>query len=234
MTKSRDILGIGNAAIQHIKYEELHLVKLTAHWVPKFLSLVNKQDRVTICTELLQKIQMEGPSLLDRIVTGDESWVNYYEPESKQQSKEWRLAGSQPPLKPRRTISAQKRMVTFFWDNQGPLLIKWLPEGRTVNTQYYIEALKELRENVKKDRRGKLSKGVLLLHDNARPHTSFATSDAIRDLNFEILPHPPYSPDLAPSDYWIFGAMKKPLKGKRFDTLQQLATAVSKWSRETP
>ena len=103
-----------------------------------------------------------------------------------------------------------------------------------MNTQSYIEALTELLENVKKEQIGKYSKGVLLLHGNDRPHTNFEKFNAIRDLNFEILPHPPYSPDLAPSDYWIFGTMKKPLKGKRFGTLQQLATAVSKWSRETP
>ena len=58
-------------------------------------------------------------------------------------------------------------------------------------------------------------------HDNARPHVSYQTKDAIRRLGFECLPHPPYSPDLAPSDYWLFGEMKRPLRGIRFSDFKQ-------------
>ena len=172
--------------------------------------------------------------MISRIVTGDESWVYEYEPESKVLSMEWRERGSCPPVKPRTAISAGKHMCTFFWDQDGPLLIKWLPKGVTINSDYYTQVLQELRQAIKSERRGKLSKGVLLLHDNARPHTSQQTSTAIRDLGYEVVPHPPYSPDLAPSDFWLFGPMKKALRGKRFYSLQQLATSVSKWARETP
>ena len=59
-----------------------------------------------------------------------------------------------------------------------------------------------MREAIKRERRGKLRRGVLLQHDNARPYVSSKTVAAIRELGFECLPHPPYSPDLAPSDYW--------------------------------
>ncbi|KAI6656057.1 hypothetical protein LOD99_1791 [Oopsacas minuta] len=48
------------------------------------------------------------------------------------------------------------------------------------------------------------------------------TIAAIDDLGFEFFPHPPYSPDLAPSDYWLFGEMKRPLRGKRFEDFKQL------------
>ena len=74
----------------------------------------------------------------------------------------------------------------------------------------------------------------LLLHDNATPHTSCKTKDTIKKLGFEILPHPPYSPDLAPSDYWLFGEMKRPLRGKRFSTLKDLQSAVNFWQKGTP
>ena len=79
-------------------------------------------------------------------------------------------------------------------------MLKWLPEGRTINSQYYCEVLCELRAAIKELRRGKLTAGVLLQHDNARPHTSAQTQDVIRELGFTQIPHPPYSPDLAPSD----------------------------------
>jgi hypothetical protein len=61
-----------------------------------------------------------------------------------------------------------------------------------------------------------LSSGVLLQHDNARPHTARTTVATITDLHFECLPHPPYSPDLAPSDFHMFGPLKEAMGGKRF------------------
>ena len=58
----------------------------------------------------------------------------------------------------------------------------------TINSDYYIEELKELRQAIKRERRGKLSCGVLLQHDNARPHVSSKIVAAIRELGFECLP----------------------------------------------
>jgi histone-lysine N-methyltransferase SETMAR len=64
--------------------------------------------------------------------------------------------------------------------------------------------------------RGLLSKTVLLHYDNARPHATAATIKTIQKLNFELLPHPLYSPDLAPSDYHLSSSLKKALQGRRF------------------
>ena len=228
------VLGIGQSAINTILHEHLHLNKVTARWVPKFLTPTMKRERVENCEQLLAMAAQGGPDFLNKIVTGDESWFHYYEPESKRSSMEWRAAGEAPPVKVRSGPSAGKRMASVFWDREGILLIKWLPEGRTVNSQYYCEVLRELREAIKNMRRGKLTRGVLLQQDNARPHTSMETMGVIQELGFETVPHPPYSPDLAPSDYWLFAAMKRPLKGRRYDNLQQLASAVSKWVRDTP
>ena len=114
-------------------------------------------------------------NFLQRVVTGNESWFYYYEPESKRSSMEWTAPGSKPPVKPRTMASAGKRMASVFWDQEGILLIKWLPQGSTINSEYYCELLGELRESIKNQRRGKLRSGILLQHDNARPHTSAQT-----------------------------------------------------------
>jgi histone-lysine N-methyltransferase SETMAR len=58
---------------------------------------------------------------------------------------------------------------------------------------------------------------VLLHHDNARPHTSLHTLEAITKLQWTVLPHPPYSPDLAPSDYHLFSPLKDAIRGKKFE-----------------
>ena len=125
-------------------------------------------------------------------------------------------------------------MVSIFWDREGILLTDWLPEKTTINSDYYIAELEELRAAIKRERRGKLSRKVVLQHDNARPHVSALTTSAIRRLGFESLPHPAYSPDLAPSDYWLFGEMKRPLRGKRFKEFSTLRSEVELWEKGTP
>ncbi|UYV66943.1 hypothetical protein LAZ67_4003398 [Cordylochernes scorpioides] len=88
-----------------------------------------------------------------------------------------------------------------------------------MNSDLYCDILvNKLKPGIRNKRRGKRSKGVLFLHDNARQHTSCKTVSTIIKLGFEVLEHSAYSPDLAPSDYFLFGLLKKELKGKRFDS----------------
>ena len=70
---------------------------------------------------------------------------------------------------------------------------------------------------------------MLLLHDNARPHTDSNTVETINHLGFEVLEHPAYSPDLAPSGYHLFGLLKNALRGRRFSTEKDVREAVHKW-----
>lgn len=228
-----DTVGISATAVHAILTAELGMSRVVARWVPKLLTDAQQRDRVQVCQQLLQAYHSD-PGFLDRIVTGDESWFHYSEPESKMQSSVWKTCDEPTPVKAMTAPSAGKQMATVFWDKEGILLIEWLPRGATINSNYYIQVLQKLREAIKTGRRGKLTRGVLLQQDNARPHTSQATMAAISDLGFEVLPHPPYSPDLAPSDFWLFGRMKEPLRGHRYSNVQGLASAVSQWVRGTP
>ena len=79
----------------------------------------------------------------------------------------------------------------------------------TITGKTYANTITALREAIKEKRRGKLSAGVLLLHDNAPVHMSAKSQAAIRQCGFQQLNRPPYSPDLAPSDYFLFRVMKK-------------------------
>ena len=64
--------------------------------------------------------------------------------------------------------------------------------------------------------------GVILLHDNARPHSAKLTLETIKKEGWEILPHPPYSPDLAPSDFFLFGPLKETLRGVKFNSNEEV------------
>ncbi|GBM50328.1 hypothetical protein AVEN_142338-1 [Araneus ventricosus] len=93
--------------------------------------------------------------------------------ETKQQSMAWGHTGSPTQLrKARQTLSARKLMVTIFWDAQGILLIEFMTRGTTINSQVYCHTLKKLTRAIQNKRRGLLSSGVELLHDNALPHTA--------------------------------------------------------------
>ena len=98
--------------------------------------------------------------------------------------------------------SAGKFMLTTFWDGNGPILVHFQEKGQTVTSVRYSDMLvNELKSVIRSKPRGLLSKRVLLLHDNDRPHTAAHTVDTLRALKFEVLEHPPYSPDLAPSEF---------------------------------
>jgi len=225
-----DQYSLSFGSVQKIVREELHLSKLTARWVPKALTPEMKHNRVVTSRALLDRWAIEGNDLLARIVTGDEKWFSFYEPSTKRNSQEWRPTGSAPPLKPRRDTSAKKRMAIVFWDREGLILTNWVPSGQTVNANYYCKVLTELKDSIKEKRRGKWSRGVLLLHDNARPHTAAQTQATLAQLGFETLPHPPYSPDLAPSDYWLFSEMSKQVRGKKFKELSGMAGILGSWA----
>ena len=99
-------------------------------------------------------------------------------------------------------------MATVFWDSKGIILIDYKLAGTSITREYYANVIKQLRFAINEKRRGKLAAGVLLLHDNAPVLKSRVTQAAIRECKFEQLNHPPYSPDLAPSDYYLFRNLK--------------------------
>jgi hypothetical protein len=92
----------------------------------------------------------------------------------------------------------------------------------------------ELKPTIRSKHQGLLSKRVLLLHNITRPHVAAHTVDSLRALKFEELKHPPYSPDLAPSDFHIFGPMKEHLRGQKFADDNEVMEAVQSWIKAMP
>ena len=166
---------------------------------------------------------------MDRLVTGDETWVCHTTPETKRDSMTWKHPSSPTPRKFKVQQSSKKVMATGFWDAQGVLLVDFLPRGETVNAIRYCQTLDRLREAIRRKRSGRLRQGVLLQHDNATPHTAKLTQDLLQRYKWEVLPHPPHSPDLAPSDYHLFGPLKRHLAGQRFTKDDDLIENVTNW-----
>ena len=121
--------------------------KVCARWVPRQLTEVHKQFRLEACSEFLEYCQSDK-TFLHRIVTGDETWVHHFEPESKRASMEWRHPTSPRSKKFKSQQSAGKVMVTVFWDSVGVILIDFMSKGTTIDSDVYINTLKKLKARI--------------------------------------------------------------------------------------
>ena len=98
--------------------------------------------------------------------------------------------------------------------------------GTTVNGEYYQWILREkVRPAVRGKRPTLLDEGVILLHDNASPHFKRCVVEMLAQWEWEVLSHPPYSPDLSPCDFFLFAAIKEPLRGQRFQSQEDINAA---------
>jgi len=138
-------VNIDRETVRKILTEDLDIRKVCAKMVPKELTKEQKQRRVTICQDLLEK----QDDILGRVITGDETWVYQYDPETKQQSAQWKTANSPQPKKFRRSKSRVKTMLLTFFDIIGIVHYEFVPTGQTVNQDYYLNVLERLREKVR-------------------------------------------------------------------------------------
>jgi histone-lysine N-methyltransferase SETMAR len=101
--------------------------------------------------------------------------------------------------------SKVKGMLIIFFIIKGIVHKEFVLAGQTFNSAYYYDVLWQLNENVRRLRpEFWRQKNWLLHHDNTPSHTSFFTTKFFNKKNMTVVPHPPYSPDLAPCDFSLF------------------------------
>lgn len=222
-----NIMGISNDRVHLILHEELQMKKLSARWVPHLLTVDQKRIRMKISQACLDRFKKNKMDFKRRFITVDETWIHHYTPETKEQSKQWTEAGGSAPKKAKTIQSAGKVMATVFWDFKGILLIDYLQKGKTINSEYYCNILDQLNVKIREKRPGLQHKKIIFHQDNAPAHKSVLTMAKINELKYELLDHPPYSPDLAPSDFYLFPNLKKFLAGKRFTSNEDAITVVN-------
>jgi len=122
-------------------------------------------------------------------------------------------------------------MITVFWDIDGVILVDVMARGDTINSDAYIKTFQKLKQRYRPVRPNRNPGGMLIQHDNARPHTSLRTQEAITKFGWTVLPLPPYSPDLAPSVFHLFWPLKDALSGTRFEYDESVIRAVRTWLR---
>ena len=148
-------LGISRERVESIIHKNLDTRKISAKWVPKCLNADPKRQRCQSSEQILDFFRGDPNDILSRLVTMDETWLLYhYDTETKQQSMEWRHSGSHCPKIFRMQKSAGKVLASIFWDQDGILLIDYLPKCQTINAAYYSSLLVRLKDILEEKRRG--------------------------------------------------------------------------------
>lgn len=220
------LLGCTHGTVER----HLHLIGKVykyGSWVPHHLTQRDLDLRSDVCTNLLSKSRHFF--WLDQVVTGDEKWVLYVHHTRKRQ---W--LGAEEKGKPdvKGEIHERKVLLSVWWDVRGVIWYELLPPNTTVTADYYCLQLDRLNSALIAAR-PQLRK-IYMLHDNARPHTAKVTRQKLLSFGWQVLPHPPYSPDIAPTDYHLFRSLQHHLEDKEYDDQQQLDTDIRTFFASKP
>jgi hypothetical protein len=164
----------------------------------------------------------------NKIIPGDETWCFAYDSETKRQSSEW-VGEISPRLKKLKfQRSCIKTMLIIFFDSQDLVQKEFVPEGKIVNAEFYKGILDHLLKRIHRVRPAAFRcRDSFLLHNNAPAQKAASLCQFLTPRNVTSLyPPTPYSPDLSPSDYFLF-KLKMKLKGLHFVDVAEIQAAVT-------
>ncbi|KAJ8963246.1 hypothetical protein NQ318_018712 [Aromia moschata] len=165
----------------------------------------------------------DDPTFNKRIITGDETWVYEYDVETDQQSSEWCAKNEPKPKKTRQSRSKIKVMLIVFFDYRGVVHHEFVPEGQTVNKEYYLAVLRRLREAIRHKRPHLWADNSWIFGNNNAPsHSSLIVTEFVAKRETKVIANPPYLPDLAPCDFFLFPKLKYPLRGTRHESIEAI------------
>jgi histone-lysine N-methyltransferase SETMAR len=126
-------------------------------------------------------------------------------------------------------------MLIAFFDMEGLVHHESLPQRQTMNQTVYITVLQCLRDAVRQKRPHKWSSGTWRLHyDNVPCYVALSIREFLAKHSIPVVPHPPYSPDLAPCDFFLFPRLKSTLKRKRFQDIVEIQLNMTRQLQAIP
>lgn len=218
-------LGVTQQAISK-RLKDMGMIQKQGNWVPYELKPRDVERRLFACEQLLERQRRKG--FLHRIVTGDEKWVHYDNPKRR---KSWGYPGHASTSTAKPNIHGSKVMLCIWWDQLGVVYYELLKPTETITGDRYRTQLMRLSRALK-DKRPQYNERhdkVILQHDNARPHVAKVVKTYLETLKWEVLPHPPYSPDVAPSDYHLFRSMAHGLADQHFRSYEEVRNWIDSW-----
>lgn len=217
-------LNIPKSTVHRYVTKYLGRVYKKTKWIPHLLTEPQKKLRVKACIELVEILQACQKLDWRNIITGDQSWFTYW----SGYDGAWLALEDNAPIFEESHIQVKKIMITVIWGVYGIYLIDVLPQGMSFNSEYFIKHIINKIAEKKQEIWNESDHQKIWLHlDNCRVHNSKESLQKTEDAGFCRTPHPPYSPDIAPSDFFLFGYTKVKLKGHRFEEESDLVEEIT-------
>jgi hypothetical protein len=217
-------LATSHHTIKGILEGALGLRKFARRWVPHELTVVQKENRVVEATNLLSMLEADVGANFSHIMTGDESWFFYrYESDAM-------YVADRADVIPRTShmIGSKKVMITIFFTGVRLIALQYLPRGRKYNKEYFTNIiLEDIDQTCNHGHGQRRTKDMFIHMDNCRVHNCQESSCKIQRMKMTRLPHPAYSPDLSPCDFWFFGFAKTSFRDLQFDSPEAIIEHLS-------
>ena len=230
-----ELNGIHSSSVLRILREQLRHRKICTRWVPHLLTDEQRQSRVRLASQVIEKYDKCDPRRLEEIVTGDETWIYRFQPDSKAKNKVWVSSEGDRPVIACRCKTSNRMLYAIFFDSKGPVLQIPVPKGSSVNGKFYRESVRiQLVDFYQKRRPHTCVHGIKLFHDNAPAHKSTTVQEYLKESGLDVSNHPPYSTDLSPCDFWLFPRLKEMLAGHRFESRCGIGSGIYQCLQHIP
>ena len=114
-------------------------------------------------------------------------------------------------------------MLIVFFDYRGVVHHEFVPEGQTINKEYFMVVLRRLREAIRRKRPDLWADNSWIFHhDNVPSHSSLIVTEFLSKHETKVIAQPPYSPDLVPWDFFLFAKLKYLLRGTRNESIEAI------------
>ena len=212
--------NLGLASVNFILKKIVKVTKISAHWDPHWLNDEQKRSRMRMAKQLLKKyIKYQKKNVFDILITGDETWVHFYEPKRKIDNRKWALKYAKRQVSAKQTLAAKTVLYAIFFRDSRPLMQIAVPKGRDVSGSFFIRtwAWKICEQKMRKKRPKTDLQHVHLLHDKAPAHKSSTVAQFLKFEKVTVMIVAPYlQPRPGPLRLFFFRNWNKRLSGRRY------------------
>ena len=208
-------------------HQDLKLKKRCAKLIPHVLTDHQKLQRRRFCQDFLQRCRLFR--FHNWVITTDEAWFYLHEPGSRTENKQWITADENHPQVALRSRNCAKMMVIPFFDIRGLVDTQYF-ENRTITRRVFEPIIREVWQVLRLRRRAQWQQNhrIHLHMDNAPAHRGRDVRRALLEMEWQQIPHPPYSPDLSPCDFFLFPYLKRKLRGREYPNLDRLRMSLER------
>ena len=228
-------LDIPYTTIQRILTGKLDLHNVASYWVPRNLTAVQKQTRMVMAKEMLERLERMGNDRYNLYAVEDETWVRFDVEHTQRSSRVWIPKNAERPQVPSNRLTPRKCMLLIAFTPNKRISVSALPYGENVDGDLYMDFVRRTGDKWRTLRSNPVTLNCLVWqHDNARPHTKNEVKSFFQGRGVELLSQPPYSPDLNLCDRWLNDHIKTILRQQQFETPEEVENEVVTIMRNIP